>query len=68
MASPEKALVDLLYPSPARSRLFAALPELELPAGFRWTAARRFTRLIPAPRRRTMVLRLLDQLKQTPTD
>jgi predicted transcriptional regulator of viral defense system len=35
LASPEKALVDFLYLSPARSRMFAALPELELPRGFR---------------------------------
>ena len=67
MASPEKALVDLLYLSPARSRLFAALPELELPAGFRWADARRFVRLIPAPRRRTMVLRRLETVRQLET-
>ena len=30
MAGPEKALLDILYLSPARSRLFAKLPELDL--------------------------------------
>ncbi|HEX9622015.1 MAG TPA: hypothetical protein VF989_17835, partial [Polyangiaceae bacterium] len=30
LATPEKALVDTLYLAPARSRLFCALPELEL--------------------------------------
>ena len=34
MASPEKALVDLLYLSATRNRMFAALPELELPPRF----------------------------------
>ena len=34
LASPEKALVDFMYLGPAKSRLFAALPELTLPAGF----------------------------------
>ena len=34
IASPEKALLDALYLRPARSRLFRALPELELPRTF----------------------------------
>jgi len=40
MATPEKALVDFLYLSPTRTRLFAALPELTLPPGFRMREAR----------------------------
>ncbi len=39
LASPEKALVDFLYLSTTRSRLFARLPELELPKSFRPAAA-----------------------------
>ena len=34
MATPEKALFDFLYLSPARSRIFHRLPEIELPKGF----------------------------------
>ena len=34
MAIPEKALLDFLYLFPTRSRLFRALPELELPSSF----------------------------------
>ena len=41
IASREKALVDYLYLSPTRTRLFAALPELELPKGFDAREARR---------------------------
>jgi hypothetical protein len=40
LALPEKALVDFLYLSPTRGRLFNALPELELPRGFRRNVAR----------------------------
>ena len=35
IATPEKALLDVFYLSAGRSRLFAALPEVEVPAGFR---------------------------------
>jgi predicted transcriptional regulator of viral defense system len=62
LASPEKALVDLLYLSPTRSRLFAALPELEIPPGFRRRVARRWARQIPSQRARTIVERKLDAL------
>jgi DNA-binding transcriptional ArsR family regulator len=62
LASPEKALGDFLYLSPARSRLFARLPELELPAGFSRSEARRWTRHIPSARVRTIVARELDRL------
>lgn len=62
LASPEKALIDFLYLSPARSRLFARLPELELPAGFSRVEARRWVGRIPSARVRTIVARELDRL------
>ena len=62
LASPEKALLDVLYLSAAKSRLFARLPELELPRGFDVRACRRWIRRIPAPYRRTMVARRLDAI------
>jgi predicted transcriptional regulator of viral defense system len=62
MATPEKALLDVLYLSAARSRLFARLPELELPRGFDVRECRRWIARIPAPYRRTMVARRLDAL------
>lgn len=62
MATPEKALVDFLYLSPARSRLFAALPELELPMGFRRSLALKYIRLIDSPRRRKLVGARLKEL------
>lgn len=68
MATPSKALADFLYLTPARSRLFAALPELNLPKGFNWSEARQFVHRIAAPRRRTMVLRQLHALEQATED
>jgi hypothetical protein len=62
LALPEKALIDFLYLSPTRARLFAALPELELPRGFRRSVAREWVRRIPSGRLRTIVARRLDEV------
>jgi DNA-binding transcriptional ArsR family regulator len=62
LASPEKALVDYLYLSPSRSRLFAALPELALPKTFSPRAARKWAGRIPCGRLRTIVERKLDEV------
>lgn len=62
MASPEKALVDVLYLAPARSMLFRALPEVELPRGFSARRARAMIERIGSPRRRTMVERALGRV------
>jgi predicted transcriptional regulator of viral defense system len=66
IATPEKALVDLFYLSGTRSRLFAALPELELPKSFRPALARRWAARIAAPRLRTLVNERLDRLLAKP--
>lgn len=62
LASPAKALVDFLYLSPTRSRLFAALPELELPPAFRAKEARTWVAKIPPGRIRTIVERRLAEV------
>ncbi len=62
LATAEKALVDLLYLRPARSKLFRALPELELPRRFRLSAARAIVGRIEFVRRRTAVSRALERL------
>jgi predicted transcriptional regulator of viral defense system len=62
IASREKALVDYLYLSPTKTRLFAALPELELPKSFDTRAARRWVARIPAGRLRTIVERELERV------
>src|SRR5262249_59504470 len=59
---PKKALPDSLYPPPPRTRLFAALPELELPEGFDVDRTREWLRRIPSPRLRTIAERRLEAL------
>jgi predicted transcriptional regulator of viral defense system len=60
LATPEKALVDFLYLAPAKSRLFRALPELELPARFSPRRARAVVARIGSAKRRAMVSRALE--------
>lgn len=62
IATPEKALIDFLYLSPARTRLFRALPELEFPRGFKINEARRIIRRIRPVRRRNHVSRLFEEI------
>ena len=61
LATPEKALFDLAYLSGGRSRLFTAVPELEIPAKFQWREVRRWIGRIPSPRARTLVAQRLEQ-------
>ena len=62
LATPEKALVDFLSLTPARSNLFRALPELEWPKRFSVRRARSIVKRIEPVRRRTLVSRVLDGL------
>lgn len=62
MATPEKALLDFLYLSPAKSRLFGALPELELPQRFSVKAAQQLIRGVQSGKRRTLLERRFKEL------
>ena len=62
MAVPEKALVDFLYFSPAKSKLFRSLPELELPKRFNIREARHMISKIRSVSRRKRVLSLFEGL------
>jgi len=64
IATPEKALIDFLYLSPARTRLFQALPELDLPKRFKVNAARSIIRRIRPVRRRNHVSRLFEEIQK----
>jgi predicted transcriptional regulator of viral defense system len=55
MATPEKALLDFFYLSPAKSNLFRALPEIDFPATFRLPTARQMIRQAGHSRRITML-------------
>jgi predicted transcriptional regulator of viral defense system len=62
LAAPEKALMDILYLGPTRSRLFAELPEIEIPRSFDKRKALEWVARIPAGPRRMSVERRLDRL------
>jgi hypothetical protein len=62
IATPEKALVDIFYFAPAKTRLFTALPELELARGFSWKKAFAIAAKIKGQARRTFVHRALTSL------
>ncbi|MDI1337523.1 MAG: hypothetical protein PSU94_15175 [Lacunisphaera sp.] len=65
VATIEKALFDLVYLSPTRSRLFVKLPEAALPRSFRWSETNRWTKLIAGKSRRTFVATKLAELRHT---
>ena len=60
LATPEKAIFDLAYLSGGRSRLFASVPELEVPSSFRWRELRRWIARVASPRARTLTTRRLE--------
>lgn len=62
IATQEKALIDFLYLSPAKSKLFRSLPELQLPRRFNIRAARHMISMIRSRRRRKRVLSLFEDL------
>jgi hypothetical protein len=62
LATPEKALLDVLYLGPARSRLFAALPEVELPGRFDRGLAWSWLERVEGGPRRAMMVRRLERL------
>lgn len=57
IATREKALFDLLYLSATRTRVFSALPEIELPRGFDRRAAREWIARTSSPALAAMVRR-----------
>jgi predicted transcriptional regulator of viral defense system len=63
LATPEKALLDVLYFSGTRARHCAALPEVEIPARFRRREVQRWLDRVPSRRMRTILERRLDDLR-----
>jgi predicted transcriptional regulator of viral defense system len=60
LATAEKALFDWAYLSAGRSRLFTALPEFELPRGFRHAELTRWLARVPSSRSRTITSQKLE--------
>lgn len=62
LATPEKALLDVLYFSGTRARHCAALPEVEIPARFRRREVQRWLNRVPSRRMHTILARRLEDL------
>jgi predicted transcriptional regulator of viral defense system len=67
IAVPEKALLDLLYFRPTRTRLFVDLPEIEFSKTFNWNKARGITRKIRNRSRRVLIEQALSKLRKSGT-
>lgn len=63
IATPEKALFDLIYLAPGRSRLFSTLPELTIPRRFRWQRLKEYTELVKSPGRRAFISERIRALR-----
>jgi predicted transcriptional regulator of viral defense system len=63
IATPEKALFDLIYLAPGRSRLFASLPELTIPRRFRWQRLKEYTQLVKSAGRRAYIAERIRVLR-----
>ena len=65
MAIPEKALLDVLYLSSTKSRLFTTLPELEIPKSFSVNRLQKMIKKITSRQRRTLVYNRLNELSSS---
>jgi len=68
IATAEKALFDTLYLAPARSRLFARLPEIEFPRSFDWPQLQRYVRDVKSESRRTYLTERISALRGSRRD
>lgn len=62
IATPEKALIDFFYLSCSKTRLFTALPEIELPENFDKQIINDALSRISKPQRRSVVSRKINAL------
>jgi len=63
IATPEKALFDLIYLAPGRSRIFSTLPELTIPRRFQWSLLKQYTALVNSPSRRAFITERLRAIR-----
>ncbi len=63
IATPEKALFDLLYLAPGKSRLFSKLPELSIPRGFQWQRLKEYTQRVKSSGRRTYIAERIKEIR-----
>lgn len=63
IATPEKALFDMLYLAPGRSRVFSTQPELTIPRRFQWERLKAYTQLVKSSGRRAYIAERIKTLK-----
>jgi predicted transcriptional regulator of viral defense system len=63
IATPEKALFDLLYLAPGRSRVFSHLPELTIPRRFQWQRLKEYTTLVKSSGRQAYIAQRIRVLR-----
>jgi predicted transcriptional regulator of viral defense system len=63
IATPEKALFDLLYLAPGRSRVFSKQPELTIPRRFQWQRLKEYTTLVKSSGRRAYIAERIRVLR-----
>jgi predicted transcriptional regulator of viral defense system len=63
IATPEKALFDLLYLAPGRSRVFSKLPELTISRRFQWQRLKEYTELVKSLGRRAYIAKRISALR-----
>jgi predicted transcriptional regulator of viral defense system len=64
VATPEKALFDMLYLAPGRSRLFSEQPELTIPRRFHWEYLKEYAKLVKAPGRQAYIAGRIRALRR----
>jgi hypothetical protein len=63
IATPEKALFDLFYLAPGRSRVFSNQPELTIPRRFQWQRLKEYTKLVKSAARSAYVAERIRSLR-----
>jgi predicted transcriptional regulator of viral defense system len=63
IATPEKALFDLLYLAPGQSRVFSKQPELTIPRRFEWQRLKEYAELVKSSGRRTYITERIRALR-----
>jgi predicted transcriptional regulator of viral defense system len=63
IATPEKALFDLLHLAPGRSRVFSKQPELTIPRRFKWQRLKEYTELVKSSGRRAYIAERIRALR-----
>jgi predicted transcriptional regulator of viral defense system len=63
IAIPEKAVFDLLYLAPGKSRLFSKLPELSIPRRFQWQRLKEYSELVKSSGRRAYIAERIQTIR-----